>query len=224
MLTGTKAAVPWLCKLSLGTPVLLWAGERDLRAAGDAAIEAIRAGAFDFLTKPLDDIEVLLRIHNLLESRFHSVLLEERVRERTGLCCSIGIGPSKLVAKVASDAEKPDGFLELTGARRDLVRHVDDRAGRLVAEVEPAGLAQVAHGLVAHWGGDYTVRERGGLTLNPIQYIDPVMSLVLPVVIFSGSPLFRAVMMARCFSKVVSASPSRGTIMWTFVVIVWSPN
>ena len=34
--------------------------------------------------------------------------------ERTGLGCSIGLGPSKLVAKVASDAEKPDGFLALT--------------------------------------------------------------------------------------------------------------
>jgi DNA polymerase IV len=41
------------------------------------------------------------------------------IRE-TGLGCSIGIGPSKLVAKVASDAEKPDGFVELTAedARR----------------------------------------------------------------------------------------------------------
>jgi DNA polymerase-4 len=36
------------------------------------------------------------------------------VRERTGLCCSIGMGPSKLVAKVASDAEKPNGFVVLT--------------------------------------------------------------------------------------------------------------
>jgi DNA polymerase-4 len=36
------------------------------------------------------------------------------IRSRTGLGCSIGIGPSKLVAKVASDAEKPAGFVVLT--------------------------------------------------------------------------------------------------------------
>ena len=38
------------------------------------------------------------------------------VTARTGLGCSIGIGPSKLVAKVASDADKPDGFLALSAA------------------------------------------------------------------------------------------------------------
>ncbi len=44
---------------------------------------ALKEGASDFLTKPLDEIEVLLRIKNLLETRFHSALLEAKVQERT---------------------------------------------------------------------------------------------------------------------------------------------
>ena len=51
---------------------------------------ALAAGAKDYLTKPLDQSEVLLRIRNLLENRFlhiqlqnQNILLEEQVRERT---------------------------------------------------------------------------------------------------------------------------------------------
>jgi signal transduction histidine kinase len=51
---------------------------------------ALAAGAKDFLTKPIDQSEVLLRIRNLLENRFlhielqsQNILLEEQVRERT---------------------------------------------------------------------------------------------------------------------------------------------
>jgi len=40
--------------------------------------------------------------------------LVTQIRERTGLDCSVGIGPNRLVAKVASDAEKPRGFVVLT--------------------------------------------------------------------------------------------------------------
>src|SRR5205823_11998121 len=40
--------------------------------------------------------------------------LGTEIERRTGLGCSIGIGPSKLVAKVASDAEKPQGFVVLS--------------------------------------------------------------------------------------------------------------
>jgi len=40
--------------------------------------------------------------------------LAANIERATGLGCSIGIGPNKLVAKVASDAEKPRGFVVLT--------------------------------------------------------------------------------------------------------------
>ena len=40
--------------------------------------------------------------------------LVHRIATQTGLHCSIGIGPNKLVAKVASDAEKPRGFVVLS--------------------------------------------------------------------------------------------------------------
>ncbi|MEO6908338.1 MAG: HD domain-containing phosphohydrolase [Abditibacteriaceae bacterium] len=52
-------------------------------AATETRHRALKLGAQDFLTKPLDEIEVLLRIHNLLQTRFHGVLLEIRVQERT---------------------------------------------------------------------------------------------------------------------------------------------
>ena len=40
--------------------------------------------------------------------------LVSEIRAATGLSASIGIGPNKLVAKVASDAEKPQGFVALS--------------------------------------------------------------------------------------------------------------
>src|SRR6266446_3857439 len=51
---------------------------------------ALALGAKDFLTKPFDQLEVVLRCYNLLETRFlhlelqeHNRTLEENVRERT---------------------------------------------------------------------------------------------------------------------------------------------
>jgi DNA polymerase-4 len=56
--------------------------------------------------------------------------VQAAVRETTGLGCSIGIGPNKLVAKVASDAEKPDGFVVLS-AEMARERFADERPGLL---------------------------------------------------------------------------------------------
>jgi Zn-dependent protease len=44
-------------------------------------------------------------------------------------------------------------------------------------------LHEFAHAWVAYRGGDFTVKEKGYLTLNPVNYIDPLNSLILPVAI-----------------------------------------
>jgi Zn-dependent protease len=42
-------------------------------------------------------------------------------------------------------------------------------------------LHEFAHALVAYRGGDYTVKEKGYLTFNPLKYTHPVYSLLLPL-------------------------------------------
>jgi DNA polymerase IV len=58
--------------------------------------------------------EAYLDLSGLPAPRAEMRRLALQIQRRTGLGCSIGIGPNKLVAKVASDAEKPRGFVVLT--------------------------------------------------------------------------------------------------------------
>lgn len=43
-------------------------------------------------------------------------------------------------------------------------------------------LHEFAHAKVAYDGGDTSVREKGYLSMNPLKYLDPVYSVILPVV------------------------------------------
>lgn len=48
-------------------------------------------------------------------------------------------------------------------------------------------LHEFSHALVAYYGGDTTVREKGYLTFNPLKYTHPVFSIVLPLLfLFMG--------------------------------------
>ncbi len=52
-------------------------------------------------------------------------------------------------------------------------------------------LHELAHGLMAYALGDSTAREQGRLTLNPFKHLDPILSLVLPVMLaLTGGPIF----------------------------------
>jgi Zn-dependent protease len=42
-------------------------------------------------------------------------------------------------------------------------------------------LHEFSHALVAYYGGDYTVKDKGYLTFNPLKYTHPVYSILLPL-------------------------------------------
>ena len=54
----------------------------------------------------------------------------------------------------------------------------------LITVVGSVILHELAHGLVAYWLGDSTAKDAGRLTLNPFKHIDPVMSILVPVVLY----------------------------------------
>jgi Zn-dependent protease len=51
----------------------------------------------------------------------------------------------------------------------------------LVGWVFSLCLHEFAHAFVAYQGGDYTVKDKGYLTFNPLKYTHPVYSLLLPL-------------------------------------------
>ncbi len=52
-------------------------------------------------------------------------------------------------------------------------------------------LHELAHGYVAYLLGDNTAKDDGRLTLNPMKHLDPVLSILMPLVLFiSGGPIF----------------------------------
>ena len=44
-------------------------------------------------------------------------------------------------------------------------------------------LHEFSHAIVGYYGGDYTVKEKGYLTFNPLRYTHPFLSIILPLLI-----------------------------------------
>jgi DNA polymerase IV len=63
------------------------------------------------------------------------------IKAATDLVCSVGIGPNKLVAKVASDAEKPAGFVVLT--REQACERFSEAPPGLIPGIGPKTVARL---------------------------------------------------------------------------------
>ncbi len=55
-------------------------------------------------------LDVSCRVQSFDEAADFAGRLKREIREKTSLTASIGVGPNKLVAKIASDFQKPDGL------------------------------------------------------------------------------------------------------------------
>ena len=52
-------------------------------------------------------------------------------------------------------------------------------------------LHELAHGLMAYALGDTTARDEGRLSLNPLKHLDPITSVLIPLLMFfTGGPIF----------------------------------
>jgi DNA polymerase-4 len=81
-------------------------------AMSKRVMERVRAHVETVQVAGLD--EAYLDLSGLVAPRAAMRRLISEIKGDTGLDCSVGIGPNRLVAKVASDAEKPRGFVMLT--------------------------------------------------------------------------------------------------------------
>ncbi len=55
-------------------------------------------------------LDVTGKVSDYVEAEALACQIKQEIKEKESLTCSIGVGPNKLVAKVASDFQKPDGL------------------------------------------------------------------------------------------------------------------
>lgn len=70
-------------------------------------------------------------------------------------------------------------------------------------------LHEVMHGLVARWLGDETAYLLGRLTLNPLKHVDPVLTIMLPLLIIVTNALTGASAPVFGGAKPVPFNPAR---------------
>jgi DNA polymerase-4 len=64
------------------------------------------------------------------------------VRDRTGITMSVGVGPNRLIAKVSSDLEKPQGFVAM--GREEACRRLAGASLRIIPGIGPKTAERLA--------------------------------------------------------------------------------
>ena len=184
---GIRAAMPisraW--KLSEAArrrgeePVVFAHGNRKLYVEMSTRVMAILAPFGDaFEEASIDEAYLDLSSLGSFEAAAERArALKREIAEREGLTCSVGLGPNKLVAKIASDFKKPDGltvvlpdevqtFLDpmsirvIPGIGPKTEAELNERDIRTVRDLRALELAQLAEWF-GRWGEDLHAKARG---------------------------------------------------------------
>ncbi len=110
---GVGSAMPTSRALRLCPEAVLVPPDFEAYRDVSRRVMALVRGCVD-LVEVLGLDEAYLDLSGLHSPRAAMRRLVTQIREQTGMTASVGIGPNKLVAKVASDADKPAGFCVLT--------------------------------------------------------------------------------------------------------------
>jgi DNA polymerase-4 len=124
---------------------------RSFKAAVAAIAPCIEDRGIDEIYIDLTDLEG--------ETRWLAQRLKDAVRAATGLSCSIGVTPNKLLSKLASELEKPDGLTVLTLA--DLPTRIWPLPAAAVNGIGPKAAAKL--------------QELGLLTIGDVAAADPAL-------------------------------------------------
>jgi DNA polymerase-4 len=109
---GVHSALPMITARRRCPDLVVLPVDMPLYKRGSVKVmETLRAFSDEVEVVGLDEAYVDLSGSPVPQSR--AMEIKRRIREVTHLVCSIGLAPNKLMAKIASDLDKPDGFFVL---------------------------------------------------------------------------------------------------------------
>jgi putative two-component system response regulator len=181
---------PWISGRWL--PVLVLTAD----ATRDTKQRALANGAKDFLVKPLDAVEVLLRIRNLLETRFlqlefrkQNLELEQRVYDQR---VDLSEARLEMLQRLALAAEYRD---DATGQHTQRVGRTAALLARSL-EIEPEEVELIRHAATLHDVGkigipDAILLKPARLTVDEFEQVKAHVTVGAMILSGSNSPLLR---------------------------------
>ncbi len=144
---GCRSAMPVFMALEKCPTLQIVPARFDVYQRDSQRIREIFA-RFTPLVEPLSLDEAFLDVsHHAEPATFIASRIRQLIREETGLTASAGIGPNKLIAKIASDWNKPDGqFTVAPGKAADFMqdlplKKIPGVGGKMAEKLASLGVA-----------------------------------------------------------------------------------